>query len=150
MSTVPKFGKVAGLQIAHYKRWYIDALLDIQEVSEEILAPTVEPRLPLTRAMSQRFEAIIQTYEQLTEMILNTVRLDIRCRVICNINAAFKTGDLGLDSEALEPDPDIVDLADHLIQYDSLSQRTLSIPDHQYVHTNTKLIVDLFSAVYSS
>lgn len=130
MPAIAEFGEcvIAGVLI---QRWFIDALLDIQEVTEEIPPPSVEPRLPLTRAMAQRFEAIIQTYEQLAEMILNTLRLEIRCRVICNLDATFQKGDFFLDTEALEPDPDIVDLAGHLISFDGLSRRTLSVLDHQ-------------------
>lgn len=60
------------------------------------------PRLPLTRAMKQyahlkgalltcrRYDAIIQTYEQLAEMVLNTMRLEIRCRVMCNLGSLMQ------------------------------------------------------------
>jgi len=86
-------------------------------------------RLPLTSAMAQRYEAIIQTYEQLTEMVLNTLRLEIRCRVICNLTASLRKGNFRLESEALEPDPDIVDLASHLTACSSLANRALSMND---------------------
>lgn len=39
---------------------------------------------------SRRYEAIVQTYEQLTEMVLNTMRLEIRGRVVCNLSAALQ------------------------------------------------------------
>jgi exocyst complex component 4 len=81
--------------------------------------------------MAQRFEAIIQTFEQLAEAILNTLRLEIRCRVICNLAASFRKGDFRLESEALEPDPDIVDLATRLTEYDDLSQKALSPLDQK-------------------
>lgn len=61
------------------------------------------PRLPLTRAMKQcvlsyhgkwlisrRYDAIIQTYEQLTEMVLNTIRLEMRCRIMCNLASSMQ------------------------------------------------------------
>jgi exocyst complex component 4 len=117
----------------------IDALLDLQDVADEaqeLEAPTQipahvdsTPRLPLTRAMAQRYEAIIQTYEQLAEMVLNTIRLEVRCRVMCNL--AVRKGDIRLESEALEPDPDVVDLAGHLTDTDDLTHRALSLQDQQ-------------------
>lgn len=81
--------------------------------------------------MAQRFEAIIQTYEQLTEMVLNTLHLEVRCRVICNLAASLAKGDFRLESEALEPDPDVYDLAGHLVAYEALTHKTLSSLDHQ-------------------
>lgn len=79
--------------------------------------------------MAQRFEAIIQTFEQLAEMILNTLRLEARCRVMCNLSASFAKGDFFLESEALEPDTDTVDLAARLVEFDRLTQHTLSDSD---------------------
>lgn len=38
----------------------------------------------------RRYEAIVQTYEQLAEMIVNTIRLEIRCRVMCNVGASVR------------------------------------------------------------
>jgi exocyst complex component 4 len=111
--------------------------LDIQDVAEEGQAAPVWDdsiaRLPLTAAMAQRFEAIIQTYEHLAEMVLNTLRLEIRCRVMCNLAASLTKGDFRLESEALEPDPDIADLAGHLTQCDRLAQQALSSFDAKWV-----------------
>lgn len=81
--------------------------------------------------MGQRFEAIIQTYEQLTEMVLNTLHMEIRCRVMCNLAASSAKGDFRLESEALEPDPDILDLTGRLTEFDSLAQASTSNLDHQ-------------------
>jgi len=81
--------------------------------------------------MAQRYEAIIQTYEQLAEMVLNTLRLEIRCRVMCNLNSSLRKGDFRLESEALEPDPDIADLAGHLTECASLANRALSHNDEE-------------------
>ena len=37
--------------------------------------------------IGRRYDAIIQTYEQLAEMVLNTMRLEIQCRVMCNLGS---------------------------------------------------------------
>ena len=99
--------------------------------------------------MAQRYEAIIQTYEQLAEMVSNTVRLEIRCRVMCNL--AVRKGDIRLESEALEPDPDVVDLAGHLTDTDGLTHRALSSHDQQCVYfSRLRLTPDLYSAAWAS
>jgi exocyst complex component 4 len=41
----------------------------------------------LAQLIGRRYDAIIQTYEQLAEMVLNTMRLEIRCRVMCNLGS---------------------------------------------------------------
>lgn len=64
-------------------------------------------------------------------MVLNTMRLEIRCRVLCNLGASLRNGDFRLESEALEPDPDVTDLSAHLTESDDLSTRTLSDQDRE-------------------
>ncbi|WWC87558.1 uncharacterized protein L201_002448 [Kwoniella dendrophila CBS 6074] len=145
-------------------RWFIDSLLDLQSVAEEPLSPDNEhssmdllsanipapvsmmsgdaPRLPLTRAMAQRYEAIIQTYEQLAEMVLNTIRLEIRCRVICNLSASLRKGDFRLESEALEPDSDILDLNASLMEIEEIAERTILGDDHSFVFRGLGQLVD--------
>ncbi|WRT65409.1 uncharacterized protein IL334_002352 [Kwoniella shivajii] len=146
-------------------RWFIDSLLDLQSVAEEPLSPDDDPsvgqdsfpgpaavssqlldgdspRLPLTRAMAQRYEAIIQTYEQLAEMVLNTIRLEIRCRVICNLGASLRKGDFRLESEALEPDPDILDLNSSLMDIEEIAERTILGDDHSFVFRGLGQLVD--------
>lgn len=95
----------------------------------------------LSQADHRRFDAIIQTFEQLADMILNTIRLEIRSRVICNLSASMRKvsgvqtcptdvkGDFRLESEALEVDPDILDLAQHLSSADAVTESTLSSED---------------------
>ncbi|KAK6906905.1 hypothetical protein I203_100894 [Kwoniella mangroviensis CBS 8507] len=145
-------------------RWFIDSLLDLQSVAEEPLSPDNEqpasdfmsgsapapvplangdtPRLPLTRAMAQRYEAIIQTYEQLAEMVLNTIRLEIRCRVICNLGASTRKGDFRLESEALEPDPDVLDLNGSLMEIEEIAERTILGDDHSFIFRGLGQLVD--------
>ncbi|WVF66723.1 hypothetical protein IAT40_001465 [Kwoniella sp. CBS 6097] len=143
-------------------RWFIDSLLDLQSVAEEPLSPEGEdppleltlpvapplstggdePRLPLTRAMAQRYQAIIQTYEQLAEMVLNTIRLEIRGRVICNLGASLRKGDFRLESEAFEPDPDVLDLNASLMEIEAIAERTILGDDHSFIFRGLGQLVD--------
>jgi exocyst complex component 4 len=78
---------------------------------------------------ARRFDAIIQTYEQLTEMVLNTMRMEMRGRVICNLGASMRAGDFYLESEALELDPDVVDLNASLVESEEIATDTLAGED---------------------
>ncbi|ORY27686.1 Sec8 exocyst complex component-specific domain-domain-containing protein [Naematelia encephala] len=140
-------------------RWFIDSLLDLQSISDGPVSSASaqassnvedsllahgpdEPRLALTQAMAQRFEAIIQTYEQLAEMVLNTIRLEARCRVICNLGASLRKGDFRLESEALEPDPDVVDLNVSLVETEAVASLTLSEEDRLFILRGLGHLVD--------
>lgn len=125
--------------IAHSIRWFMDTLLDLQQLADDVDIDKVQitrepgepPRLPLTRAMAQRFEAIVQTYEQLVAVTLNTLHLEVRCRVLCNLSSSLQRADFHLESEAFEPDPDVVDLNTTLMEMDDIASKTLSAADHE-------------------
>ncbi|ODN76972.1 hypothetical protein L202_05535 [Cryptococcus amylolentus CBS 6039] len=141
-------------------RWFVNALVDLESVADETTLPEgdslnvnpiantrpsindEEPRLPLTRAMAERYRAIIQTYEQLAEMILNTIRLEIRCRVMCNLGAFLQNSDFRLESEALEPDSDILDLNTNLVEAEELVRNAVSCDDHEFVFQALGPLVD--------
>ncbi|WWD16813.1 hypothetical protein CI109_101245 [Kwoniella shandongensis] len=152
-------------------RWFIDSLLDLQSVAEEPLSPEGErarldlgvtapplvtvakgdaPHLPLTSAMAQRYQAIIQTYEQLAEMVLNTMRLEIRCRAICNLGASLRKGDFRLESEAFEPDPDVLDLNTSLMETEEHAERTITADDHVFIFRGLGQLVDHLFISYAS
>lgn len=85
--------------LAQTMRWFMDSLIDIQELVDDKTAETATmsdgttgtaPRLPLTHAMAQRFGAIVKTYQQLIDMTLNTMRLEVRCRALCNLSASLQ------------------------------------------------------------
>lgn len=96
--------------------------------------------------MIRRYDAIIQTYEQLTEMVLNTIRLEVRCRIMCNLASSMQTvrtwpwswrqsadcqGDFRPESEALEPDADVENLTIVLLESEEIVTRTLSSEDRE-------------------
>ncbi|WVQ74376.1 hypothetical protein IAR50_003977 [Cryptococcus sp. DSM 104548] len=141
-------------------RWFVNALIDLESVAEETSMPPEdllnvdsttstrpsindeEPRLPLTRAMAERYRAIILTYEQLAEMLLNTIRLEVRCRVMCNLGAFLQNGDFRLESEALEPDSDILDLNSSLVEAEEIVRNAVSYDDHEFVFQALGPLVD--------
>ncbi|BEI80172.1 hypothetical protein CcaverHIS002_0107010 [Cutaneotrichosporon cavernicola] len=135
--------------LAHSVRWFMNALLDLQELADEATIdkrterePGQTPRLPLTEAMAQRFKAIVQTYEQLIEGALNTLHLEVRCRVLCNLYASLQRSEYFLESEALEPDPDVVDLNTSLMEMDHIASKTLSASEHGFMFRGLALLID--------
>ncbi|KAI0654199.1 Sec8 exocyst complex component-specific domain-containing protein [Cubamyces menziesii] len=97
-----------------------------------VVAP-VQPdeplKLPLSSAMALRFQALHQTYVQLAELILYTIRIDIRCRVIHHLDLALRHGIYRIEREAAEPDPHIIDLNTELGNCDA--SLTTTLPDLQ-------------------
>lgn len=84
----------------------------------------------------RRFQALHLTYVQLAELILYTIRIDIRCRAIHHLDLAlrhvrmvvfihnyaaltFIQGNYRIEREAGEPDPHIVDLNTELGNLDA-------------------------------
>ncbi|KAJ3969790.1 Sec8 exocyst complex component-specific domain-containing protein [Lentinula raphanica] len=88
-----------------------------------IASPTDQLSLLLSKEMSLRFQALLRTYEQLSELILHTIRVDIRCRTVYYLGLAMRVchrGNYSLDGEAGEPDPHIIDLNNDLSECDNL------------------------------
>lgn len=90
-------------------------------------------QLPLSSAMALRFQALQKTYEQLSETILHTVRVDIRCRVWHHLDLALRSGNYYIDQEASEPDPHIVDLNADLVKCDDYTSSTLPPKERKFV-----------------
>ncbi|KAG7099005.1 hypothetical protein E1B28_000890 [Marasmius oreades] len=78
------------------------------------LVPTPEINLPLSKEMALRFQALVRTYDQLSDLILDTIRLDVRCRTMHYLDLAMRLGNYTIDTEAGEPDPHIIDLNSEL------------------------------------
>ncbi|KAF6766580.1 Sec8 exocyst complex component-specific domain-containing protein [Ephemerocybe angulata] len=83
--------------------------------------PSGQLKLPLSREMAMRFQALIRTYDQLSSLILDTLRIDIRCRAMYYLDASMRHGNYNASYEAAEPDSHIVDLNTELVQCDELT-----------------------------
>jgi len=117
----------------HSVTWFAAELKALASVPEGVISPTADPQssltpyapylpaalpiqsseklqLPLSSAMAMRFQALHMTYNQLAELILHTIRVDIRCRVMHHLDLGLRHGVYRIEREATEPDPHIVDL----------------------------------------
>ncbi|KAH8099379.1 Sec8 exocyst complex component-specific domain-containing protein [Cristinia sonorae] len=143
----------------HSVTWFTSQLNELKSVPEGILSPTtpkrLEPvsaitpytpyiplaatltpeelRLPLSSAMALRFQALLKTYEQLSEAILHTIHVDVRCRVMHHLNLALQSGNYRIEQEATEPDPHITDLNIELSKCDEIVLRTLPAEERRFV-----------------
>ncbi|KAI0715379.1 Sec8 exocyst complex component-specific domain-containing protein [Earliella scabrosa] len=89
------------------------------------IKPDEQLTLPLSSAMAMRFQALHMTYVQLAELIIYTIRIDIRCRVIHHLDLALRHGIYRIEREAGEPDPHIIDLNTELGNSDACLSSTL-------------------------
>ncbi|KAG6911570.1 hypothetical protein DXG01_011872 [Tephrocybe rancida] len=90
-------------------------------------------KLPLSREMSLRFQALLKTYEQLSGLILDSIRIDVRCRTIYFLDSSMRQGDYSIDMDANEPDPRIVDLNAELVKCDDFVSTCLPMRERQFV-----------------
>ncbi|KAF9457349.1 Sec8 exocyst complex component-specific domain-containing protein [Collybia nuda] len=90
-------------------------------------------RLPLSHEMALRFQALLKTYEQLSGLILDTIRIDVRCRTIYHLDSSMRHGNYRADCEAGEPDPYIVDLNAELGECDDLVSMRLPKREQQFI-----------------
>ncbi|KAG5353237.1 hypothetical protein C0989_009200 [Termitomyces sp. Mn162] len=90
-------------------------------------------KLPLSREMSLRFQALLKTYEQLSSLILDTIRIDVRCRTIYYLESSMRQGNYSIDGETMEPDPRIGELNTELVKCDDLVSTCLPARERQFV-----------------
>ncbi|CAG7847601.1 Probable exocyst complex component sec8 [Serendipita indica DSM 11827] len=95
--------------------------------------PSEELRLPLTKPMALRFDALMRTYEQLAEYVLATLRIDTRCRTIHFLDLAMRRGNYRVDRDAGDPDPHIVDLNLDLGVCDDCANETLPPKERRFL-----------------
>lgn len=95
--------------------------------------PSENMLLPLSREMALRYHALLKTYEQLSGLILDTIRIEIRCRTIYYIDYSMRHGNYTLEGEAGEPDPYIMDLNRELALCDELLEKALPEKKRHYI-----------------
>ncbi|KAG9314216.1 exocyst complex component sec8 [Chiua virens] len=98
--------------------------------------------LPLSQETALRFGALLKTYTQLAEIILHTIRIEIRCRTIYYLDAAFRHGNYQIDHEAGEPDPYIVDMNSELSNFDEFTSTTLLKNEQSFVFFGLRGLVE--------
>ncbi|KAF9650351.1 hypothetical protein BDM02DRAFT_3223223 [Thelephora ganbajun] len=140
-------------------RWFTEALDVLKAVPEIPLSPTTplrlipmsavtpytagdsflrpfdpsEPlQLPLSKEMSLRFNSLFETYKQLAEWVLFTIRMDIRCHAIYHLVLSMRHGNYNLEREASEPDPHIVDLNSELTKCEGHLSTAVGEREHAF------------------
>lgn len=98
--------------------------------------------LPLSREMAMRFSALLKTYSQLAEIILHTIRIDIRCRTMHYLDAAMRLGNYNIDHEAGEPDPYIVDLNTEISNCNEFVSAAMLKEDHRFVFAGLEHLME--------
>ncbi|KAF9527778.1 exocyst complex component sec8 [Crepidotus variabilis] len=98
--------------------------------------------LPLSKEMGLRFGALLKTYEQLANLILDTIRLDIRCRTIHYLDASMRNGTYDSNYEAAEPDPYIVDLNTELVHCNEAMTVNLPKAEREYLFTGLSHLME--------
>lgn len=100
--------------------------------------PTLPPpaeglHLPLSKEMNMRFNALLKTYEQLSELILHTIRVDIHCRTIYHLESALRSGNYHIEHEASEPDPHVNELNTEMGEIDDFVSMALPKHERQFI-----------------
>ncbi|CCO35022.1 putative exocyst complex component sec8 [Rhizoctonia solani AG-1 IB] len=103
------------------------------EVIQSSNIPSDSLRLPLSRAMAQRFDAIMKTYDQLAELTLSTIRIDVRCRVMHYLHTGIQSENYRIDQECREPDPFVQDLNTSLIACDDAINGVLPEVERRFI-----------------
>ncbi|PPQ62982.1 hypothetical protein CVT24_006088, partial [Panaeolus cyanescens] len=84
-----------------------------------------------------RFQALLKTYEQLSSFILDTIRVDLRCRAIHYLDSAMRHaspfGTYDSNYEAVEPDPHVIDLNMELVDCNEFISKGLLEKDRSYL-----------------
>jgi exocyst complex component 4 len=115
----------------------------------------------------RRFQALLETYQQLAELILGTIRIDIRCRTMHYLDSAMRhvmcllysqpfelmrstQGNYYIDREAGEPDPHVVDLNMELGKCDNFMSTAIPKKEQQYdmIYLCPKHVLNSTSGLY--
>ncbi|KAL1737539.1 Sec8 exocyst complex component-specific domain-containing protein [Schizophyllum commune] len=108
--------------------------LSAMSISLPTLPPPAEGlHLPLSKEMNMRFHALLKTYEQLSELILHTIRVDIHCRTIYHLESALRSGNYHLEHEASEPDPHVNELNIEMGEIDDFASTALPKHERQFI-----------------
>ncbi|KAJ8509424.1 hypothetical protein ONZ45_g8399 [Pleurotus djamor] len=99
-------------------------------------------KLPLSKEMALRYQALLKTFEQLAELILFTIRIDVRCRVISHLGVAFRNGNYFPDRESTDPDPNIALLNTELTQCEELISAHLPTKSSHFVFSGLDILLE--------
>ncbi|TNY20452.1 hypothetical protein DMC30DRAFT_251425 [Rhodotorula diobovata] len=98
--------------------------------------------LPLTSEMARPFEDLLASYRQLANMVLFTLRLEIRLRAMHFLDKATRDGIYQLAEDIQEPDPSVVDLNSNLAECDDIAAGTLAEGERKYIFEGLSRLMD--------
>ncbi|KZS95766.1 hypothetical protein SISNIDRAFT_385220, partial [Sistotremastrum niveocremeum HHB9708] len=98
--------------------------------------------LPLTREMSVRFSVLLKTYQQLADIILFTVRIDIRVRTIRQLDQALRRGNYRLERDGSDPDEHIIDLNVDLAKCDDATMNALPEKQRLFIFNGLGTLIE--------
>ncbi|GAA6035827.1 hypothetical protein JCM8097_005726 [Rhodosporidiobolus ruineniae] len=98
--------------------------------------------LPLTSEMTRPFEALLKAYRQLANVVLYTLRLEIRLRTMHYLDKATRDGVYQLAEDIQEPDPSVVDLNSNLAECDEVAAGTLGEGERKFIFDGLSLLMD--------
>ncbi|GAA6007556.1 hypothetical protein JCM10207_006385 [Rhodosporidiobolus poonsookiae] len=98
--------------------------------------------LPLTSEMTRPFEALLKAYRQLANIVLYTLRLEIRLRTMHFLDKATRDGVYQLQEDIQEPDPSVVDLNSDLAECDEVAAGTLGEGERKFIFEGLSLLMD--------
>lgn len=99
--------------------------------------------LPLTRDMIVAFDTLLERYQQLANLVLYTLRLEVRLRTMHYLDKASRDGVYQLAEDIAEPDAAVVDLNMNLAEFDECAATTLGPSERRYVIELKAAILEL-------
>ncbi|WFD43953.1 Xaa-Pro aminopeptidase [Malassezia psittaci] len=98
--------------------------------------------LPLNASLMSRFQEIPEMYLSLSQMILMTLRTELRLKALHYLQLAFTEGTYIVDSNALEPDVHVLDWNSDLTVLNEMLKDTLSLEHRQFVLDGLDVLLD--------
>lgn len=108
--------------------------------ANRLLAPVdrgddqVRPHPPLARlTLGRPFDALLKSYQQLADLVLYSLRVEVRLRTMHFLDKATRDGVYQLSEDIAEPDSSVVDLNSALAECDECAATTLAGPERRCV-----------------
>ncbi|KAJ9101966.1 hypothetical protein QFC20_005115 [Naganishia adeliensis] len=152
--------KIEALSQLYYSiRWLVSQLDRLKVVASDGTSPlaakttkrlsliptpvsNTSPPLELSTAMAQRFDAILSTYDQLGDLVLFTIRAELRCRMMHYCEVSMSKGNYRIENEADEPDPYILDLTADLGECHAVVSSNLPEEDVRFLFCGLGSLAD--------
>ncbi|PWN54385.1 hypothetical protein IE53DRAFT_323094 [Violaceomyces palustris] len=106
-----------------------------QPVEEEL-------KLPLGKDMADRYDALPNVYRHLSNVILFTLRIELRARAIHHLDLAVSDGNYVVNDSSVEPSPHIVDLNSEIANFDDIFADTVTPEQKQFLFDGLASLMD--------